>query len=788
MTAEDFIKAMGRSYRARGSKEPEMLAAVVDHFPANSAAETWWKALDATKKATWTIFVLEFEKRFQTVQSIVKPRAQLLAELTGMRITMDELAKEYILVQGERVTPLSDFAARVRDAVNEVAAGQTGEGVWAFHKTLPVSLRSAIGTAPEKWDDVLSALEAVPQTTIEAAVDEHRRQRAVEASVDQLTRRMNNVRMSPVGGSNVAVNVPTPPPALAQGVARPPQVNVNVGGGGRMNGGGGGARGGRVVPPGTEEQKARLHRIMMESNLKQPPDTNDGRAVYAGQIAAWQAANGNIPAESLAIWSTGYPISPGTALPCSGECWKCGEYTSPIHQNCRRALVPVLERKYRATCGSWFGRLHNTAPAVNFVEVVEVEGVAWYEDGGDGGGGQDFVNGQHLYSLDSREKNKASAAFMHWIALEGPQGELVRVLALFDSGAQVGAMDRKFYEEKKSRLGPLKPAARKLRMADGTVVGALGCWEGEILVGDVRARGAFEVFDSGGGWSLLFGKPLQAAVGAVHDMRADVVCINDKNRSVVLENQNPVVRRSQVKNGTIATMLGVRPIVKLPSVSFPRHAHLDLKRPDRHRSKKGSEAPVKRMDRAPGEGVTSSEALAQRMNVAQDGGAVSSSEAPAKRMYTAPEGGVDLSTQDGGAISSSQAPAKVEVKPGVEHRTCRNRLAERVLFEVLPEWMSVNLVLENRHTHPAASTDRHTCQFDPFDPERIAKIQKLVQYGPDMSPSELSEAMALVAEYADIFATKLDDVKIISGEGYAPQIPSDAKCLFWLLPKWQQPV
>jgi hypothetical protein len=141
---------------------------------------------------------------------------------------------------------------------------------------------------------------------------------------------------------------------------------------------------------------------MNETNAQQPPDTPEGHTRYLAQIAAWNALNGHIAQDALSIWSTGYPISPGTAIPCSGECWKCGAYTSPVHQSgpCPKALVPVLERRYRATCGQWFGRLHMPAPAMNYVDVVEVEGVPWYAAAGSGdgagdGAGAGFVHGQH---------------------------------------------------------------------------------------------------------------------------------------------------------------------------------------------------------------------------------------------------------------------------------------------------------------------------------------------------------------------------------------------------------
>jgi hypothetical protein len=314
-----------------------------------------------------------------------------------MRITLDELAVDHVMVQAEKIAPMTEFVARVRDAVSAVNAGTSGEGIWAFHRGLPVGIRNAIGDAPATWDLLLTSMEGVSATAIEAAVEDHKRQRALDNTVEQLTRRIN-VRVSPVVQTATAPTQQTVmnPPA----VVRPP---APVNGGGGDGGGANGARRPqtRAIPPGTDAQKARLRQIMLDANARQPPDTPDGHAQYAAQIVSWNALNGHIPQESLSIWSTGYPITPGTSIPCSGECWKCGAYTSPVHQSgpCPRPLVPVLERRYRATCGQWFGRLNMPAPALNYVDVVEVEGVPWYATaGGDvngGGVGAGFGNGQH---------------------------------------------------------------------------------------------------------------------------------------------------------------------------------------------------------------------------------------------------------------------------------------------------------------------------------------------------------------------------------------------------------
>jgi hypothetical protein len=124
---------------------------------------------------------------------------------------------------------------------------------------------------------------------------------------------------------------------------------------------------------------------------------------------------------------------------------------------------------------------------------------------------------------------------------EGPRGEKVRVRALFDSGAQVGAIDSTWFEEVKRRMGGGIAPNKCLRMADGTRVEPSAHWEGGFEIEGVRERGRFEVFDSKGGWKVLFGKPLQVKVGAIHNMRADIVTLDAAGRRATLYNQNPSV-------------------------------------------------------------------------------------------------------------------------------------------------------------------------------------------------------------------------------------------------------
>ncbi|KAJ7304812.1 hypothetical protein DFH08DRAFT_976412 [Mycena albidolilacea] len=79
-------------------------------------------------------------------------------------------------------------------------------------------------------------------------------------------------------------------------------------------------------------------------------------------------------------------------------------------------------------------------------------------------------------------------------------------------------------------------------MASGQVMESEAMWEGMVEVEGVQAQGVFEVFDSGGGWEFLFGKPLQMTFAAVHNYKWDMVDIKAAGKRVM---QRPMVEELQ---------------------------------------------------------------------------------------------------------------------------------------------------------------------------------------------------------------------------------------------------
>ena len=119
--------------------------------------------------------------------------------------------------------------------------------------------------------------------------------------------------------------------------------------------------------------------------------------------------------------------------------------------------------------------------------------------------------------------------FQSTLHLLGPQGEIIRVAALFDGCAMVSAMCITIFEQVKHRLGEWRASDKRLRMGNGAIVPSLAAWKGRMRLGDVTVEGEFEVFDSGGSWAFLLGKPLLRVFRATQAYETDTVSIYDNN-------------------------------------------------------------------------------------------------------------------------------------------------------------------------------------------------------------------------------------------------------------------
>jgi hypothetical protein len=136
-----------------------------------------------------------------------------------------------------------------------------------------------------------------------------------------------------------------------------------------------------------------------------------------------------------------------------------------------------------------------------------------------------------LYSVGHKEVTRRmcdtgiEVPFQHTLKLLGPQGEIVRTAALFDGCAMVSVMCASVFEQVKHRLGEWKKSRKRLRMGDGTIVPSIATWTGGMRLGGVSVEGEFEVFNSGGSWAFLLGKPSLRSFRANQNYEQDTVSI-----------------------------------------------------------------------------------------------------------------------------------------------------------------------------------------------------------------------------------------------------------------------
>ena len=141
-----------------------------------------------------------------------------------------------------------------------------------------------------------------------------------------------------------------------------------------------------------------------------------------------------------------------------------------------------------------------------------------------------------LYAVGYDAK-KTVQPFIHELYIDTGIGGPIQVWANIDDGALANAMSTAMFNTIKHRLGRYKPSPRWLRMADGNIVKPKAVWEGKMTIGGVQVFGSFEVFESGGNWEFLLGKPLLTSLHAMHDYTTDTISIKNNELSTVLSNQ-----------------------------------------------------------------------------------------------------------------------------------------------------------------------------------------------------------------------------------------------------------
>jgi len=419
-----------------------------------------------------------------------------------------------------------------------------------------------------------------------------------------------------------------------------------------------------------------------------------------------------------------------------------------------------------------------------------------------------------LYCVGDGDKmwemlSQKEAPFTQWLLLHGPQGEVVRVKALFDGGAMVGAMCASFFKKIQHRLqGQTKVSNRRLCVANGVIVPSQSVWSRTLELGGLRAEGEFEIFDSGGGWEFLFGKPLLHCFKAMHDFNKDTVTIRSGHKSVTLCNSvgksaptaptgisltHDVEKQEDLVGGSLSTNPPSRQVL-----------HTDISDSEVQNDKQGfiSECIDTLLEEADENRVTedvpqenhSDEQSAEEQGTNQGGGNTPPSREVQAQDLTSVE---TKETDNFHATALPYATKTIEnSKPGESAPTCENEPLiieqgdlsggsdeppSREVFTHLVDHNEITpadtpcLILPVTNAMENSPEDViFTRHMEPFLPMCVAKIKELVTIGEDITTEQREEVESLIAEFANCFALSLSEVNLIPDAVHKLNIPENA--------------
>jgi intracellular sulfur oxidation DsrE/DsrF family protein len=221
----------------------------------------------------------------------------------------------------------------------------------------------------------------------------------------------------------------------------------------------------------------------------------------------------------------------------------------------------LVECRVDWTAGKWRRAVSNVEDMRAAQEALNIEVVEIISPAVDVLSTTQNDNVVDLYSVGHEEVTRVmcntgvEVPFQNTLHLLGPQGEIVRVAALFDGCAMVSAMCVTVFEKVRHRLGEWRPSDKQLRMGNGAIIPSLAVWKGEMRLGEVTVKGEFEVFDSGGSWAFLLGKPLLRTFRATQAYETDTVSIcGIDNKKVLLFNEIKTPRARGNKPGVNLTL------------------------------------------------------------------------------------------------------------------------------------------------------------------------------------------------------------------------------------------
>jgi len=224
------------------------------------------------------------------------------------------------------------FHTSLQQLVNEAGANTMAGLVYQVRENLPTVIKELTTPGLAEWNKFLDEIKALDTNKLREKAETARKKKEEEKVQNARLARLETMQTDAIEvmrlqlqhtsiGSAPAersTTSPSNPASRIRYVTREPSANPQ-----QTN---------RQCQPLTQEE-----RDLMRSHINDivhHPDTTVGRSAYEDQLKQWFAKHGQT---GRVTENTQFPLRPGSAMICSGECFRCG-----VHGH-RSAECPVPE-------------------------------------------------------------------------------------------------------------------------------------------------------------------------------------------------------------------------------------------------------------------------------------------------------------------------------------------------------------------------------------------------------------------------------------------------------------
>ncbi|KAJ6603400.1 hypothetical protein DFH09DRAFT_1354627 [Mycena vulgaris] len=348
----DYIKKIKRGFVGRtGVGENDKVEMFGLSLASSSAAEAWFDALPPADTASWAMLEAAFNKKWPKEAPEEKSAQELSDEMMELELREDEMGKK-VEVDGIAVYGHVRWAKRMAILSEK---DTTGHMIPMVRKKLPPAMRELVNNAHKTWPEFLKAVREVSVQDLLEAIEKEKRLRAFETALQasptaplrtafakaSISSQPPPIRAySPSPATPVIRRVPAPAnpfissaPIHPSNLFAPNRPSANF----------------PPSTPSTQMSPAQRLVILEEKILPHHPNTTEGRAAYAQQIAAYQAEHRDL----LPTERRPYPLTPGTEPLDSGACFNCGQFGHMAKDRDQNPTcpnpnaIPVPERRWR---------------------------------------------------------------------------------------------------------------------------------------------------------------------------------------------------------------------------------------------------------------------------------------------------------------------------------------------------------------------------------------------------------------------------------------------------------